>query len=243
MSTRELKPFSPIFTYSGRGTLKRGVRAGEHGIIHSWGHSPQLLEGESGITKASISVVMAEGVESLPAASRIYYGIHHPIQYNVKVKEIGYVPPKEVPTLIGNWKDEDDGDSRQQSEVTQTAEDPNLDQIMEVDDEGEKEDSMDVDDTTRVKGEMQAWSSAEDSINTTYGRRNKENIQQPDVMEDSEPKFVEASTYAQFPKFTEETRLTREPGARPGMARPLPVSDMGALDASTSNHYAIRNLH
>jgi hypothetical protein len=29
----------------------------------------------------------------LATASRIFFGIHHPIQYNVKVKDMGYVHP------------------------------------------------------------------------------------------------------------------------------------------------------
>jgi hypothetical protein len=63
---------------------------------------------------------MSEG-EKLHVASRIYFGIHHPIQYNNKVKEIGYVPPSQVPTLIGNWKEEDNREFRQDMEVTANA--------------------------------------------------------------------------------------------------------------------------
>ncbi|KAF2625107.1 hypothetical protein BU25DRAFT_372725 [Macroventuria anomochaeta] len=110
----------PIFTYSQRGTTKNGVRASEHAIVHSWGKSPQLIQGEIGITKPSIAIVMAEGVPPLHFASRIYFGIHHPIQYNVKVKDIGYVPSDQVHTLIGNWTEENEG-TNQASDVTANA--------------------------------------------------------------------------------------------------------------------------
>jgi len=128
---REFCYACPIFTYGNRGTTKRGVRPSEHGIAYSWGYKPQLLQGETGITKLSIPVVMAEGVPVLHAASRIYYGIMHPIQYNVKVKEIGYVPNEYVNIVIGNWKAEDDSDTEQSAEVTRTAD------IPEDDDEEE----------------------------------------------------------------------------------------------------------
>ncbi|EAT89694.2 hypothetical protein SNOG_02963 [Parastagonospora nodorum SN15] len=109
----------PIFTYSGRATTKHGVRAAEHGVAYSWGSDPQLVKGESGITKASIAVVMADG-------------------YNVKVKDIGYVPQSHIPTLIGNWKEEDDRESRQAAAVTAAAGEPELEVLTEEDEEEEE---------------------------------------------------------------------------------------------------------
>jgi hypothetical protein len=113
----------PIFTYSGRGTTKHGVQASEHGIAYSWGSQAALLPGEYGITKPSLAVVMTEGEKVLDRASRIYYGIHHPIQYNVKVKDVGYVVPDQVHSLILNWKAED-GETKQSGKVTANAEVP-----------------------------------------------------------------------------------------------------------------------
>lgn len=107
----------PIFTYSGHGTTKPGVRASEHAVVHSWNEPARVLQGETGITKPPVIVVMAQGERSLHIASRIYFGIHHPIQYNVKVKEIGYVPPEQVHTLIGSWQAENQG-TNQASDVT-----------------------------------------------------------------------------------------------------------------------------
>lgn len=123
---REFCYACPIFTYSGRATTKTGVRAKEHGIVYSWGGAPQLLRGEGGITKPSLSVVMTAGVPHLDKASRIYYGIHHPIQYNVKVKDIGYLPKAQVPILIGSWREEDNKDTEQASYVTNNAHIPEL---------------------------------------------------------------------------------------------------------------------
>jgi hypothetical protein len=118
----------PIFTYSGRATTKRGVRPAEHGIAYSIGQKAELLPGELGITKASIGVEMAAGEPVLDKASRIYYGIHHPIQYNVKVKKIGQVPQTHMASLIGNWKEEEgrDDDSKLSMTDMDAAEEPDL---------------------------------------------------------------------------------------------------------------------
>jgi hypothetical protein len=113
----------PIFTYMGRATTKPGVKANEHGIVYSYGQKPQLLPHEGGITKPSLPVIMSDNNSILDKASRIYYGIHHPIQYNVKVKDIGYVLQQLIPTLIGNWREEDENDTQQESADTQAAED------------------------------------------------------------------------------------------------------------------------
>jgi hypothetical protein len=113
----------PIYTYSGRGTTKHGVQASEHGIAYSSGSQPTLLPGEFGITKVSLPVIMTPGERFLDTASRIYYGIHHPIQYNVKVKDVGHVVPELVYKLIDNWKEEDGGTQQSQT-VTAHAEVP-----------------------------------------------------------------------------------------------------------------------
>jgi hypothetical protein len=128
---REFCYACPIFTYSGRATTKRGVRPEEHGIAYSDGQEPKFVRGEKDINKRSIAVSMAQDVPMLQIASRIYYGIHHPIQYNVKVKDIGQVLPHHLPTLIGNWKAEDEGETRQAPEVTAAAEEPELECLSE----------------------------------------------------------------------------------------------------------------
>lgn len=142
----------PIFTYNGRATTKPGVRPAEHGIIYSVGQAPQLLRGEVGITKPSIAVEMTKGVRDLQVASRIYYGIMHPIQYNVKVKSIGLVPKEYISALIGNWKAEDDKDAGQSMDVTQgIPEEPEEEEEEELEYE-EEEDDENVD--TEGNGEV-----------------------------------------------------------------------------------------
>lgn len=106
-------PFSPIFTDSGRGTTKCGVKPGEHGVTYSMDEKPKLLQGESGITKPSIGLFLSREHSSLDKArpsfheaSRIFYGITHLVYYTVKARNVGHVPDWHVPSLIGNWKGE-----------------------------------------------------------------------------------------------------------------------------------------
>ncbi|KAH8727754.1 hypothetical protein GQ44DRAFT_69853 [Phaeosphaeriaceae sp. PMI808] len=89
-----------------QGTKKSGISPEEHAIVYSEGYSPCLLEGERPLTKRPICVVMTTAEQSRPLtkSSRICFGIHHPIQYNVKVKHIGEVKEKDIPDLLGYWK-------------------------------------------------------------------------------------------------------------------------------------------
>ena len=111
---------SPIFSYGNKATTKSGVVPSEHAIAYSVGTQPQLVYGEAPLVKASIPIVMEEGATPLVAASRIYFAIHHPIQYNVKVKSLGYVHPDWLPTFLGYWNQENT-DSRQDLDVTHNA--------------------------------------------------------------------------------------------------------------------------
>jgi hypothetical protein len=94
--------------------------------VYSYTSQPTLLQGEVGITKDPICVVTREGEQPLNPASRIYFGIHHPIQYNVKVKDLGYVHPHHLVNLKGYWAMENQDDTEQDAQVTADAasEDP-----------------------------------------------------------------------------------------------------------------------
>ncbi|KAH7081332.1 hypothetical protein BKA63DRAFT_503622 [Paraphoma chrysanthemicola] len=94
----------PILTYGNKATKKKGVRSQEHAIAYSQGYSPTLLYGEEELSKDPICIVMLQGERPLSKESRICFGIHHPIQHNVKVKHIGDVETSQVPTLLGYWK-------------------------------------------------------------------------------------------------------------------------------------------
>jgi hypothetical protein len=61
---------------------------------------------------------MDADADTLVPASRIYFAIHHPIQYNVKVKSLGHVHADYLPTFLGYWNQEN-SDSRQDLDVTQ----------------------------------------------------------------------------------------------------------------------------
>jgi hypothetical protein len=65
---------------------------------------------------------MNDDQQPLSKASRIYFGIHHPVQYNVKVKDIGRVHPDHLVYLNANWTEELTGESEQAPEVTEEAE-------------------------------------------------------------------------------------------------------------------------
>lgn len=93
----------PIFTYGGQGTLKNGVNPWDHAIAYSDGQSPVRLPGESEMGKPPICIVLHQPNPPLSSASRIYFGIHHPIQYNVKVKDIGYVHPDCLGNFLDSW--------------------------------------------------------------------------------------------------------------------------------------------
>jgi hypothetical protein len=112
---------SPIFTYGGQGTKKPGVSPSEHAIAYSYGHQPQLLDGETELEKKPICVVMNSGEPALSPASRIYLGIQHPILYNVKVKDQGDVHPDFLGKLLGYWAMELHNDSSQDYEMTYNA--------------------------------------------------------------------------------------------------------------------------
>lgn len=95
-----------ITTYSGRATTERGIIPSEHGIAYEWGKEPRLVHGEIGITKRPIAIVMAEGC-TLFVASRINYGMHHLVQYEVESKEMGYVHGDYITHLMENMGEED----------------------------------------------------------------------------------------------------------------------------------------
>jgi hypothetical protein len=78
---------------------------------------------------------MPEGERVLDAASRVRYGIHHPIQYNVKVKDLGQVPASHVAALQRNWREESE---RNTAKLTYANEDDDDDE--DEDEEGDEED-------------------------------------------------------------------------------------------------------
>lgn len=90
----------PVSTYGGRGTGKGGLNPRTHAIVHTTTSSPQYVHGERELEKTPIAIIAADERISLTAASRINFAIHHPIQHNVKVKNLGVVHPDCILNLI-----------------------------------------------------------------------------------------------------------------------------------------------
>jgi hypothetical protein len=103
-----LTSISPIFTYGNRATTKSGIEPSEHAIIYIKGTTPRLVAGEVNLEKKPIAVLPAKPEVRLALASRINFGIQHPIQHNVKVKDLGNVCVEDMPHLIGYWSMEKD---------------------------------------------------------------------------------------------------------------------------------------
>lgn len=85
---------SPIFTLSEELSLipKAGVDLSVYAIAYSFGQYSQLLKGDKALQKEpAICIVMKDKERLLPVVSRILFILHHPIQYNFEVKEVGYV--------------------------------------------------------------------------------------------------------------------------------------------------------
>jgi hypothetical protein len=98
---------SSLNTYGRRGTLKPGVDAKEHAIIYLEGTQPSYLPGESGMSKAPIQVHPATASEALDPATRIRFGRAYPIEWNVKVKDVGMVVPQDIDRLLNYWREEE----------------------------------------------------------------------------------------------------------------------------------------
>jgi hypothetical protein len=116
---REFCYACPIFTYSNKATTKTGVRESEHGIAYSYPNQPEKIPGEGDAMKPPLCVYMSQNVPALHVASRIYYGIVHPIQYNVKVKDIGFLTKEHIPYLISGWKSEEENGSGSNANYTE----------------------------------------------------------------------------------------------------------------------------
>jgi hypothetical protein len=98
---------SPISTYSSRGTAKPGVDPKEHAIVYMSGTLPTYLPGESSSSmREPIEVVPTNGRETLDRASRLRFGKTFPIEWNVKVKDVGRIAPSHMSKLIQYWKEE-----------------------------------------------------------------------------------------------------------------------------------------
>ncbi|KAK8205237.1 hypothetical protein IWZ01DRAFT_486032 [Phyllosticta capitalensis] len=101
---------SPVSTYGNRGVNKPGVEPEAHAVVHMTNSVPVWLHGERerGMIKEPIAVVPANDAVSLTPASRINFSLAHPIQYNVKVKDLGRVSDEDMGNFCLYWQTERD---------------------------------------------------------------------------------------------------------------------------------------
>ena len=95
---------SPITTYGGRGVAKPGVDQSAHTIVYTGDTPPPKLAGETKMNKEPICIQPVSPAEKLDPRSRINLGKVHPINHNVKVKDVGFVDPRSLPKLLGYRK-------------------------------------------------------------------------------------------------------------------------------------------
>jgi hypothetical protein len=139
------------------------------------------VPGEETLKKQPIPVHMAKGQVSLPLASRIYFGIIHPIQYNVKVREIGHVPADHVPALLQSWQDENQEDTPQAYQCIN------------------KNEERETNDNEIKNNELRKDSNLEKQIHYTQDER------QDTKTENVVNKDLGTSTHASLPKRTDPT--------------------------------------
>ncbi|KAI4666960.1 uncharacterized protein J4E79_001641 [Alternaria viburni] len=116
----EGKVFSVLFTEPAGTNALNGLNpmADYNTNLSSNTSLSRLVQGEAPLRKAPIPIEMEENNRALVPASRIYFAIHHPIQYNVKVKNLGHVHPDYIPTFLGYWNQENT-DSQDDPDVAQ----------------------------------------------------------------------------------------------------------------------------
>ncbi|KAF2803224.1 uncharacterized protein BDZ99DRAFT_526598 [Mytilinidion resinicola] len=107
----EKKGFSygcPIYTYKDRATTKPGCRPSEHAVVYySTLQSPTLLPGETDLVKKPIGVKPSDpNQQPMNTASRIRFGKVYPIDWNVKVKDLGKVIDEDMERLLAYYTKE-----------------------------------------------------------------------------------------------------------------------------------------
>jgi mRNA-degrading endonuclease toxin of MazEF toxin-antitoxin module len=65
---------------------------------------PEILPGESDMTKIPIKVDKASSDQKLPPMSRINFSKVHAVIWNVKVMNVGTVARESMPALVTYWR-------------------------------------------------------------------------------------------------------------------------------------------
>jgi hypothetical protein len=95
----------PITTYRGHATTECGVIPSDHAILCHRSEKPHLVPHETGITMDHFSMIVLDQTDPPLPTSRINFGAYYPIQYNVKVKNLGYIPEKQLGRLVDYWRE------------------------------------------------------------------------------------------------------------------------------------------
>ncbi|KAL9583450.1 MAG: hypothetical protein Q9203_005079 [Teloschistes exilis] len=94
----------PITTYSGKGTMKKGVDKNAHTIIYTGDRVPPKLAGEREMRKAPLRVIPDGPEEMLDPMSRINLGKPYPVEWNNRVKPIGRLDAASRVQLMAYWR-------------------------------------------------------------------------------------------------------------------------------------------
>ncbi|KAL8834492.1 MAG: hypothetical protein Q9170_003727 [Blastenia crenularia] len=102
--TNSLWKANPILTYRGKGAAKKGVDQNAHAVIYTGSRAPDKQVNEYGMKKSPLQVVPVRPDEKLDSMSRVNLGKTYTIEWNTKVKEIGYVEQNSLVKMITYWK-------------------------------------------------------------------------------------------------------------------------------------------
>ncbi len=91
---------SPITTYSGQATTKKGVNQTTHTIVYSGNTAPSKLPEETKMNKDPLKIILDSPKDKLDPKSRINLGKIITIDHNVKVKPIGSVDERSLVKLL-----------------------------------------------------------------------------------------------------------------------------------------------
>ncbi|PVH94889.1 hypothetical protein DM02DRAFT_175430 [Periconia macrospinosa] len=96
-----------ISTYTRRGVLKPGCDPAEHTIVYAQGSNPTYIAGEleAGMVREPLEVIPADATVVIDPYSRLRLGKTYPIEWNVKVKDIGQVHQEHLSKLLLYWKE------------------------------------------------------------------------------------------------------------------------------------------
>jgi hypothetical protein len=97
---------SPILTYGGKGTTKKGLDPTTHAIIYMSDQNPRRLAAETKMTKEPLAVDAASPDQKLDDLSRINFAKIYTVEYNVKIMPVGQVTASSLPYLTSYFRNQ-----------------------------------------------------------------------------------------------------------------------------------------